>query len=228
MKKIISFFLILIAASLILSSTIPIQQAKATSTTTLTLAVTPRVSKSGKVKFTGYLKSDSVGLDNKTITFYRKKRGQSTFSIITTRNTDINGYYTFSTTSPYANWYTKFVGDEEYSTSQSKALLIQVVTKISLASSVSPKTPEQYTWVTFAGISRDQYGNRLPKAYVTFAVYYRTTTTKYTAGYTGDPLGVVKKQFYISRATKGYKVTVKSRATWSGLSASSTTYFTPK
>lgn len=139
-----------------------------------------------------------------------------------------NGYYSLSTTSPYATWYTKFVGTKNYSASQAKGLTVQVVTSVSLTSWVSPSNPSQYSWVTFTGTAKDQYSVGIPGAHVVFTCYYKTTTSNFDADNTNDPGGKAIKKFYVSRATKGYKVTVKSKATWRGLSANSTCYFTPQ
>src|SRR5689334_20216713 len=80
---------------------------------------------------------------------------------------------------------------------------------------VSAVHPCQNATETYSARVVNSAGHSVSGAKVTFKVYYKSTTTAYSAGNT-DSSGKVAKKFKIGRATIGYKVAVKSRASKNG------------
>jgi CRISPR/Cas system-associated exonuclease Cas4 (RecB family) len=94
-------------------------------------------------------------------------------------------------------------------------------------SKVVSKSPCQNSSVVYSAKVLNSKGKPLSGAKVTFKVYYKSTTTSYTAGNTNSS-GVVSKKFKIGKATPNYNVKVVSKATKGSSKAVSTTYFKPK
>jgi hypothetical protein len=89
------------------------------------------------------------------------------------------------------------------------------------------KTPCQNATVTYSSKVVTAAGKAVAGVRVTIRVYYKSTSTPYTAGYT-NASGTVSKKFKIGRATPNYKVVVKSAATKGTATTVTTTYFIPK
>jgi hypothetical protein len=92
--------------------------------------------------------------------------------------------------------------------------------------SISNHYPKQYTDVTAKIKAKDQNGKAITGVKCVFTWHYKTTTpvvTRYT-----NSNGVATCTRAISRATKGYKVVINIKCSWSGQVVNRSTWFIPQ
>ncbi len=107
-----------------------------------------------------------------------------------------------------------------------KTFFVGAKKSISVTANASPSNPKRYSHVKVYISVEDQGGKPVSGAPIKTVAHYKTTdTTKY--GTTGSD-GKCMIDYYIGNATVGYTVVVSVTASYGGLSAVSSTSFTPR
>ena len=102
----------------------------------------------------------------------------------------------------------------------------QATRLLRVSASISTHYPAQNSYVTPKVKAHDQYGKPIGGVKCVFRWHYKTTTpvvTRYT-----NSNGVATCTRAISRATKGYKVVINIKCSWSGQVVNRSTWFIPQ
>jgi hypothetical protein len=96
----------------------------------------------------------------------------------------------------------------------------------SVTASASDTSPDQYSTVTAYGKCKDAKGVGIKGITCVFTWHYKTTTPSDTSS--SNSSGVASDSRDISRATKGYTVVITVTATFTGVTETDSTSFTPQ